>query len=178
MLESDKNYFKQDTNQLPLQNTMHFMVKYYIGWRTHTTDLSQILVIRYRKWQWIGLICKMHSTSIQMVAMIWTQTWKRNRGKLKETRRRSVEKEIKENNWTWIQVRRWTQARPTLKFLVTALCADQQEENKVSCLRLGYIQLLSRKLRSIAFRSRTSKCTFQIFRTNKYQTGERKKVYS
>lgn len=38
---------------------------------------------------------------------------KRKRGRQNETWGRSVKKEIRDNNWTWGQVKRLTQGKPT-----------------------------------------------------------------
>ncbi|XP_048753924.1 uncharacterized protein LOC125665316 [Ostrea edulis] len=95
--------------------------------RTNTTPLSQ--TIRKRKWLWIGHVCRMYPNSIPRVALKWSPTGKRKRGRPRETWRRSVEKEMKDNNWSWGQVQKWAKDRPTWKSLVTALCADKHEED-------------------------------------------------
>jgi hypothetical protein len=71
----------------------------------------------------------MHPTSIPRVALRWTPTGKRKRGRPKETWRRSVEKEMKEKDWTWGQVQHWSHDRQAWKSLVMALCAFQHEED-------------------------------------------------
>ncbi|XP_062611961.1 uncharacterized protein LOC134273759 [Saccostrea cucullata] len=95
--------------------------------KTNTTPLSQ--VIKRRKWLWIGHVRRMHPTSIPRVALKWTPPGKRKRERPKETWRRSVEKEMGKNRWTWGQIQKWTQDRPAWKSLVTALCAIQHEED-------------------------------------------------
>lgn len=77
--------------------------------RTNTTPLSQ--EIKRRRWIWIYHVCRMHPTSIPRVALRWTPTGKRKWGRAKETWRCSVEKEMKEKDWTWGQVQHWSQDR-------------------------------------------------------------------
>jgi hypothetical protein len=95
--------------------------------RTNTIPLSQ--EIKRGRWTCIGHVCRMHPTSIPRVALRWTPTGKRKRGRPKETWRRSVEKEMKEKDWTWGQVQHWSQDRQAWKSLVMALCAFQHEED-------------------------------------------------
>ena len=95
--------------------------------RTNTTPLSQ--VIKRRRWTWIGHINRMHPTSIPRVALRWTPAGKRKRGRPKETWRRSVEKEMKDKDWTWGQIQHWSQDRQAWRSLVMALCASQHEED-------------------------------------------------
>lgn len=75
----------------------------------------------------------MHPISILRVAMRLTPTGKRKRGTPKK-KDISVDKRVKENNWTWGQVQRWSQDRPTWISLVTALCVNQHKEDYVSKL--------------------------------------------
>lgn len=85
----------------------------------------------YKKWQWIGHVCRIHATSIPRVALRWTPTGKRKRGRPK----RDLEKINRERNEgeqldiTWGRVQRWLQDRPIWRSLVTALCASQHEEH-------------------------------------------------
>ena len=94
---------------------------------TNTTPLSQ--EIKRRRWTCIGHVCRMHPTSIPRVALRWTPTGKRKRGRPKETWRRFVEKEMKEKDWSWGQVQHWSQNRQAWKSLVMALCALPHEED-------------------------------------------------
>ena len=62
--------------------------------RTNTAPLS--VEIKRRRWCWIGRINRMALNAIPRVAMRWTPTGKRKRGRPKLTWRRSVEEEIRE----------------------------------------------------------------------------------
>lgn len=55
----------------------------------------------------------------------------KKKGRPKKTQRRSREQEVV-NSCTGRQVQRRTQDRPPLKYLLVALCADQQGEGKIS----------------------------------------------
>ncbi|XP_056015927.1 uncharacterized protein LOC130053203 [Ostrea edulis] len=70
--------------------------------RTSTSPISEM--IKMRRWKWIGHVHRMGATSIPKIAMRWTPAGKRNRGRPKETWRRSVEKEMKECGWTWSRI--------------------------------------------------------------------------
>ncbi|KAH3885520.1 hypothetical protein DPMN_009515 [Dreissena polymorpha] len=54
---------------------------------------------------------------------------RRKRGRPKETWRRSVEKEMRKDNWSWVQVRTWSKDRVHWRALVEALCAHMREED-------------------------------------------------
>ncbi|XP_052218790.1 uncharacterized protein LOC127836286 [Dreissena polymorpha] len=58
-----------------------------------------------------------------------TPMGRRKRGRPKETWRRSVEKEMRKDNWSWVQVRTWSKDRVHWRALVEALCAHMREED-------------------------------------------------
>ena len=62
--------------------------------RTNTAPLS--VEIKKRRWRWIGHMNRMALNAIPRVAVKWTPTGKRKRGRPKLTWRRSVEKEMRE----------------------------------------------------------------------------------
>ena len=94
--------------------------------RTNTTPLS--IVVKKRRWRWIGHVLRMEEMAIPKVAMRWTPIGKRSRGRPKETWRRSVEKEMKNEHWSWGQVQTWARDRTQWRSLVAALCADVRHE--------------------------------------------------
>ena len=57
---------------------------------------------------------------------------RRRRGRPKETWERTVEKEMKEQGWTWGYLDRCTADRPRWRALVAALCALPREEDEIS----------------------------------------------
>ena len=95
--------------------------------RTSTSPISEM--IKMRRWKWIGHVHRMGATSIPKIAMRWTPAGKRNRGRPKETWRRSVEKEMKERGWTWGRIQNMAADRQRWRSSVKALCASQHEED-------------------------------------------------
>ena len=95
--------------------------------RTDTTPLS--MEIKRRRWRWIGHVSRMEESAIPRVALRWTPIGRRPRGRPKETWRRSVEKEMRTENWSWGQVQTWAKDRIHWRTLVTALCANQRDED-------------------------------------------------
>jgi len=55
--------------------------------------------VRRKRWKWIGHVLRMPPAALPRVALKWTPDGRRKRGTPKETRRRTVEKEMKENSW-------------------------------------------------------------------------------
>jgi len=86
--------------------------------------------IRRRRWKWIGHVLRMSAGAIPKVALTWTPEGKRKRGRPKETWRRSIEKEIKNNGYTWGSLQKIAKDRQQWKSLVAALCASMHEEDK------------------------------------------------
>ena len=56
--------------------------------------------IRDRRWRWLGHVYRMSADAIPRTALRWTPQGKRNRGRPKETWRRTVEKELKSKGLT------------------------------------------------------------------------------
>ena len=95
--------------------------------RTTTIPISE--EIKKRRWRWIGHICRMQPDSIPMVKLTWTPAGKRNGGRPRETRRRSIGREMTAKGWTWGQVERWATDRERRRTLAMALRANQPEED-------------------------------------------------
>ena len=70
--------------------------------RTRMLPIS--LEVKKRRWRWIGHVNRMPPTSIPRIAKRWTTAGNRRRERPKETRRRSVEREMKALGWCWGQV--------------------------------------------------------------------------
>ena len=87
------------------------------------------LEVKQHRRRWIGHICRMPLIAIPRVAMRWTPDGKRKRGRSKETWRRSVEREMKEKVWSWGEVVKLAKDKQQWRSLVTALCADINEED-------------------------------------------------
>ena len=95
--------------------------------RTSTMPISEIG--KHRRWTWVGHVARMDATSIPKTAIRWTPTGKRNRGRPKETWRRTIEKEMKEYGWTWGQINTMAADRQKWRASVKALCTTQYEED-------------------------------------------------
>nr|KAG5704191.1 hypothetical protein BaRGS_009721 [Batillaria attramentaria] len=67
--------------------------------RTNTKPIT--LEVRARRWRWIGHVLRMPPASLPRIALRWTPDGRRKRGRPKETWRRTVEREMKEQGWTW-----------------------------------------------------------------------------
>ena len=81
--------------------------------------------IKRRRWRWIGHVLRLPPTAIARVALRWTPDGRRGRGRPKETWRRTVETEMKQQGWTWGFLERAAQDRSKWKDLVEALCAHE-----------------------------------------------------
>ena len=81
--------------------------------------------IRRRRWRWIGHVLRLPPTATARVALRWTPDGRRGRGRPKETWRRTVEAEMKQQGWTWGFLERAAQDRNKWRDLVEALCAPE-----------------------------------------------------
>ena len=57
-------------------------------------------VIQKRRWQWLGHVLRMSTQSIPRTALRWTPLGRRNRGRPKETWRRTIDKDLKARGLT------------------------------------------------------------------------------
>ncbi|XP_061188795.1 uncharacterized protein LOC133196968 [Saccostrea echinata] len=96
--------------------------------RTQTAAISD--QIKEKRWKWIGHVLRMETSDIPRVALRWTPPGKRNRGRPRETWRRSVEKEMKEQGWTWGKVQQMSADRQRWRSSVQALCAQSTKRTK------------------------------------------------
>lgn len=71
-----------------------------------------------------------------------------------------MEIEIKDNNWTWGHVQRWTQDKPTWGSLVTTSCTNQHKEDMVHYFK----QFLSTTQKKNEDTSKIP-CTYKNFKT-------------
>ncbi|XP_061191532.1 uncharacterized protein LOC133199675 [Saccostrea echinata] len=96
--------------------------------RTQTAAISD--QIKEKRWKWIGHVLRKETSDIPRVALRWTPPGKRNRGRPKETWRRSVEKEMKEQGWTWGKVQQMSVDRQRWRSSVQALCAQSTKRTR------------------------------------------------
>ncbi|KAL9960175.1 hypothetical protein ACROYT_G033591 [Oculina patagonica] len=84
--------------------------------------------VQRRRWRWIGHVLRMMPKDLPRVAVRWSPDGRRKRGRPKETWRRTVEREMRDNEWTWGHLERVAADRSQWRFLVEALCAPMHEE--------------------------------------------------
>ncbi|KAL9983368.1 hypothetical protein ACROYT_G005527 [Oculina patagonica] len=94
---------------------------------TSTNNISS--EVKKRRWRWIGHVLRMDPSSIPRVALHWTPTGKRARGRPKETWRRTVEKEMRESGLSWGELTKNAKNRQQWRNLVTAFCVQGHEED-------------------------------------------------
>jgi len=85
--------------------------------------------VKIKRWKWLGHVCRMEKEAIPRTALRWTPEGKRKRGRPKETWRRTVEKELKEQHLTWESLNKETANREQWRELVAALCTLRCEED-------------------------------------------------
>lgn len=69
---------------------------YELRRRTRTVPITQ--QVQKMRWKWIGHVLRMPPAALPRVALRWTPDGRRKRGRPKETWRRTVEREMKDNN--------------------------------------------------------------------------------
>lgn len=67
--------------------------------------------IKQRRWRWFGHIMRKPANTIAKTALTWTPEGKRNRGRPKETWRRTITRELKEANISWKEAEKMSQDR-------------------------------------------------------------------
>ena len=93
---------------------------YELRRRTGTVPITQ--QVQKKRWKWIGHVLRMPPAALPRVALRWTPDGRRKRGRPKETWRRTVERELRDNNWTWGHLERQAPDRHHWRSLVEALC--------------------------------------------------------
>ena len=82
------------------------------------------IVIRHRRWRWLGHVLRMRADTLAKTALRWTPQGKRKQRRPKETWRRSMEKELKEEGLTFQQAEVIARDRMKWRSLVEASCAS------------------------------------------------------
>ncbi|KAL9952791.1 hypothetical protein ACROYT_G040098 [Oculina patagonica] len=95
---------------------------------TRTETITQQVQLRRWRWRWIGHVLRVMPTDLPRVALRWTTDGRRKRGRPKEIWRRTVEREMRDNEWTWGHLERAAADRSQWRYLVEALCAPRHEE--------------------------------------------------
>ena len=89
--------------------------------KANTEDMRTLLT--KRRWKWIGHVLRKPDKNITKEALRWTPEGKRKPGRPKNTWRRTVEKEMRDQKLTWGELERKAQDRDRWRSLVLALCA-------------------------------------------------------
>ena len=77
------------------------------------------------RWRWIGHVLRKDNNNIARIAMRWAPEGKWSRGRPKTTWRRTVEKGLRELNYSWSTIEKLAKDRQGWKDSVAALCATQ-----------------------------------------------------
>ena len=101
---------------------------YELRRRTGTEPIT-LQQVWQKRWKWIGHVLRMPPAALSRVALRWTPDGRRKRGRPKERWRRTVEKEMKENSWTWGHLERRAPDRSQWRSLTEALCVSDHEED-------------------------------------------------
>ena len=94
---------------------------YELRRRTGTEPITQ--QVCRKRWKWIGHVLRMPTAALPRVALRWTPDGHRKRGRLKETWRRTVEKEMKENSWLWLLLLLLSSLLPITTIITITTCA-------------------------------------------------------
>ena len=94
--------------------------------RTSTHPIT--LVIKRRRWTWLGHLLRMPPLSHPRIAVRWTPDGNRGRGRPRETWRRTIEREMAEQGQTWGSLERMAGDRDRWRVLVDALCAVDETD--------------------------------------------------
>ena len=98
-------------------------------WKSATTQ-SVDIIIRERKWKWLGHTLRKPNHNIAKEALEWNPQGKRKRGRPPTTWRRSVLKEAETAGKTWEEIKKGAQNRVRWRQFVAALCSTRNEKDK------------------------------------------------
>lgn len=98
--------------------------------KTSTRPIS--LEIKKRRWTWIGHLLRRPADHIARIALRWTPDGRRKRGRPKESWRRTVARDMKEQGWTWAYLDRQAQDRRQWFSLVDAFCTMDEDVGNLS----------------------------------------------
>ena len=94
------------------------------------TGISPIAdVIQKRRWLWLGHVLRMSTLSIPRTALRWTPQGRRDRGRPKETWRRTIDKDLKARGLTINTATKIAEDRAKLKSLAIASRAKRRRED-------------------------------------------------
>ena len=88
--------------------------------------------VMQRHWRWLGHILRMSKSRHTHVALQWTPTGKRKRGRTLGTWRRTIKEEMKRADKTWNKANLLAQDREGWRRIARTLCSTGSEEDYVS----------------------------------------------
>ncbi|XP_048759391.2 uncharacterized protein LOC125668988 [Ostrea edulis] len=86
--------------------------------------------IKQRRFRWLGHLLRMPSEKIPKTALHWTPPGKRKPDRPRTTWRRTIQVELQEEGYTWVQAQHLAKDRDKWRKLVGALCPTGDEEDK------------------------------------------------
>jgi len=96
---------------------------------TMTNQQPIDLQIKRRKWRWVGHTLRKDDKCTTKRALDWNPQGKRKRGRPRQTWRRSLMEELKQQNATWDNTKRLAKDRERWRMMVEALCSTRSEED-------------------------------------------------
>jgi hypothetical protein len=85
--------------------------------------------IKRRKWRWIGHTLRKPTNDITRQALDWNPCGRRRRGRPRETWKRTLDKDLRTVNRSWMEVKGFAANRQRWKSLVEALCSPRRNRN-------------------------------------------------
>jgi hypothetical protein len=85
--------------------------------------------IKRRKWNWIGHTLRKEAGAIEKTALDWNPRRYRRRGRLKRTRRRITEDEIRNRGRSWNEAKGIAGNCNAWKLFLDALCSTSSKRN-------------------------------------------------
>ena len=85
--------------------------------------------LKARRWRWLGHVCRMPSNSLPRTALRWTPQGKRDRGRPRETWRRTIEKDLRNRGLTLDTAPRAAADRARWRSLAVASSASRRRED-------------------------------------------------
>ena len=109
-----------------VQPTSYDVTHWFLLWSSPQFHV----VIKSRKWRWIGHTLRKPVTDIRRHALSWNPAGKTRRGRLRNTWQRSIEDEAKKVGKSWPQIRTLAKNRVRWRTFVDGLCSALSHGHK------------------------------------------------
>ena len=131
---------QRDMNKLNVFHTKNLRKICKIFWPNRISNIellqrtkSKVIEdeVKIKRWKWLGHVLRMDNDKISKVALKWTpENGRRNRGRPKQTWRRTIDRELTELGKDWRQIEeRAGDRQEWRRFVSTALCFNRNEED-------------------------------------------------